>query len=203
MTHIVHQRLLHAFTTLGKDLSGIAKKMGIEKTELEALLHQEALVPFTVLSNICITSGICRDYALLDRGPMTPTVKTPLAASPDGVQGDDQHSEAKGKPPIDLFKDRLGAMLDIIPLTDTEIGAAVEATKQSVGRWRRTGVISKENLEAICAIEGFDCDWVITGVIDTEEAQATHDRIFGTKLSQIDQEIARLQEQRRAISESS
>lgn len=202
MAHIVHQRLLHAFSTLGKDVSGIALKMSLEAEELESLLHKESLIPFTVLSDICIASGVCRDYALLERGPMTPKVKSPLTASPGSESDNHKDQGTKGKESIELFQDRLNAVLDLLPLTDTEIGAAIDTSKQSVGRWRRNGMISKDNLKALCAIEDLDYDWVVTGVIDSEEAQATHDRVFGTKLSQIDKEIARLQAQRKAIADS-
>lgn len=198
MPHIVHQRLTHAFATLGKNTSDIAGKMNLESGELETALEQESLVSFSLLTDICTASGVCRDYALLEHGPMTPKVKSPLQTDPASKPNTESASD---KSPFESFKDRLAAVMDILPLTDAEIGEAMNLTRQSVSRWRQNGLISKGNLQTLCAIEGLDDKWVVDGIIDSEEAQATHDRVYGTKLSQIDNEIARLQAQRALIVE--
>lgn len=193
MAHIVHQRLVHALSTLNKDMETLAERINYSKRELDELLASDTLVPLSVLTNICNASGVCRDYALLNRGPMTPVIKTPLNTP---VQND-QPSETKTS--FELFLDRLTAVMDAIPLNDSEIGDVIGLSKQSVGRWRKTGMISEENLRAVCAIEGFDFDWVKTGIIDTEEAQDTYDRVFAPKLSDIDAQIAKLQEQKKRM----
>lgn len=193
MAHIVHQRLAHAFSTLNKDLAVIAESLNLTTTEFEGLLDQDALVPFSVLTNICNVSGVCRDYVLLNRGPMTPVIKTPLPITPE------RSNSQQNKAGIDMFIERLTAMLDAIPMNDTEMGEAIGLSKQSVGRWRSNGMITKANLVAVCEIEGFDYEWVKTGKIDTEEARDTYQRLYGSKLSEIDEQIARLQKQKESM----
>lgn len=190
MAHIVHQRLLHALSTLNKDLGTVAQGLDLTTNELEGVLEQESLMPFSVLTNVCNAAGICRDYVLINKGPITPVIKTPLEPSKRSEGGAQKTSG------IEAFIERLSAVLDVIPLNDREIGEAIGLSKVSVGRWRVSGMISEENLKAVCEMEGFDYEWVKTGVVDTVEAQDTYNRVYSKKLSDIDEQIAHLQKQK-------
>ncbi|WP_157665665.1 helix-turn-helix domain-containing protein [Marinobacter salarius] len=190
MTHLVNQRLAHALLSLNKDQAAAAATLGMQEHEFRGLLESEQLIPFQTLSNICRVVGVSRDYVLLNRGPMTPITKTPLSTPVE------PKSEKTG---IDAFIDRLTAVLDVIPMSDQEIGEAIGSSRQAVGRWRKAGQVSKDNLRAICEIEGLDEDWVITGVVDTEEAQNTYNRVYGSRVSQIDEQIAKLQMEKQRL----
>ncbi|GBO90452.1 hypothetical protein [Marinobacter salsuginis] len=187
MSHPANARLTHALVNLGKDTKQIAGAMGVSEDSLQQMLTQEELMPYDTLTEVCKVSGINRDYVLLNRGPMTPETKKSLP------------TVRKGKPGIEGFIQRLTAVLDAIPMADSQIADALGTTKQSVSAWRRNGHISHDNLRGVCEIGSFDYDWVKTGDIDTQEAEDSYNRAFGSALKKIDQEIARLQEERRKI----
>jgi transcriptional regulator with XRE-family HTH domain len=187
MSHPANARLTHALVSLGKDTKQIAGAVGVSEESLQLMLTGEELMPYNTLTDVCKESGINRDYVLLNRGPMTPESKKPLPTA------------RKGKPGIEGFIQRLAAVLDAIPMTDTQIADALGTTKQSVSAWRRNGQISHDNLRGVCEIGGFDYDWVKTGDIDTQEAEDSFNRAFGSALERIDHEIARLQEERLKI----
>lgn len=191
MSHPANARLAHALLSLGKDTGKIATSLGVSEESLQQMLTREELMPYETITEVCKESGISRDYVLLNRGPMTPEVKKPLP------------TVRKGPPGIEGFIQRLTAVLDAIPMTDTQIADALGTSKQSLSGWRRNGYVSPDNLRGVCEIGGFDYDWVKTGDIDTQEAEDSFNRAFGSALERIDLEIARLQEERRKIEQNS
>lgn len=188
MTHVVHQRLIHALESLNKDMTTVAEQLNFTRTQLENALASDSLIPLSMLTKICNDAGINREYALLNRNPMLKEASSPQSnhtAKPDQKDPKDAYEE---------FKARLAAVIDLIPMSNTEIADVLDVSKQSVGRWPQTGQISKDYLRALCEIEGLDYDWVVTGEVNTVAAEETRKRVYASKISEIDAEIARLQE---------
>lgn len=188
MTHVVHQRLIHALESLNKDMTTVAEQLNFTRTQLENALASDSLIPLSMLTKICNDAGINREYALLNRNPMLKETSSPQSndtLKPDQKDPKDAYEE---------FKARLAAVIDLIPMSNTEIADVLDVSKQSVGRWPQTGQISKDYLRALCEIEGLDYDWVVTGEVNTKAAEETRKRVYASKISEIDAEITRLQE---------
>ncbi|MCF7507191.1 MULTISPECIES: helix-turn-helix transcriptional regulator [Vibrio] len=50
----------------------------------------------------------------------------------------------------DQFKQKLALYIDSSGLSDSEIARRLDVNRVSVGKWRKTGQISKENLSKLC-----------------------------------------------------
>ncbi len=64
---------------------------------------------------------------------------------------------------LDSFRTRLKKAIEESPPSQTEIANYCEVTVQSVGGWKRTGQISKENLRKLSEITGYRYVWLLDG----------------------------------------
>jgi len=68
------------------------------------------------------------------------------------------------KAPIENFRLRLKEAIENSPPTQSAIADFCEVTVQSVGGWKKTGRISKDNLKKVSQITGYRYLWLLEGV---------------------------------------
>ena len=65
---------------------------------------------------------------------------------------------------LDSFRYRLKEAIEESPPSQTEIANYCDVTVQSVGGWKRTGQISKDNLRKLSEITGYRYVWLRDGI---------------------------------------
>ncbi|MFL1405400.1 hypothetical protein ACJO2E_08665 [Marinobacter sp. M1N3S26] len=84
------------------------------------------------------------------------------------------YRSAMDKADLECFRLRLKEAIEQSPPSQTEIANYCDVTVQSVGGWKRSGQISKDNLKKTSIITGYRYLWILKGegpklVTDEEE----------------------------------
>jgi len=180
MLHPTRTRIVRALNAMDPHTHGAASEALAEMESRLSNLDRDTL-PLRDIEKLERQFGISKNYVLFGEGE--PLVEVSESDNP-------KVTEPKFKLcDHEAFRVRLNAVLDNAQMPLAEIAGALEVSRQSPHNWRRTAMITKDNLKKLCQIEGVDYDWVVNGIVNSEEAQKSVDALVDRATQRAEQAI--------------